>query len=208
MRGKFTKATFLTISLMMVLLIFTASFAVCINNAAATGRAYDLTLHVESGDPSILAGVSFNLWSVGGRSSDSIAYGHDVEMYTRDIVSFDKDGKLSVMCYARTDGSYKAYEETRKNGILYLDPKVYNDSLLWDFYYGKSLGNVPLNKDGLSLTAEMGNTISPDYIYKLDLNVTKEDELIFSGYIIFKCFANGFTPDLIVPLAPAYIYED
>ena len=194
MRGKLTKATFLTVSLMMVLLIFTASFVVSINNAAATGCSYDLKLYVESGDPSVLAGVSFNLWSSGfyGFYPGFFSDGGRVVMLTRDIVSFDEAGKPSATCYAL---SYDDFAPLYNSFVH----KEYYNSIIKDkdeYYYGELLNIVPLDIDGLSLIVEADYTTwtyNPNLL-KMDLHITKEDELIFSGYIIFIRFRNGIQP--------------
>ena len=88
-------------SLLIAFVVLAVSFSVSLNVAASKGAKLESALNVRSGDPSVLEGVSFHVWS----KDDYHVFDYNtLEKFIikRNSVSFDGNGQANILSYART----------------------------------------------------------------------------------------------------------
>ena len=175
MRGKLINCTLRTIALMISTLILVVLFAVYINDGAVSGRTFDMSMHVESGNPSVLADVSFSIWTIrrmGGYNwRNNLGYN-----IMHDIISFDQSGAPSITCSAQM------YEQDVVDTAFESDFFMLHD-FRSDIFLDEP--SWPLQRDGMFLAVSLGYIGGIDDNQLLFLQVTNENELVFSGYIAF-----------------------
>jgi len=144
-----TKKTIRTVTLLIAVVILVLSFSVYVNVAASSGKSVEATLNVASGDPSVLEGLSFNIWS--NLKSDSYFWSArsdslNIVNAMRNTVSFDETGQPGIKNYTQAyagadlekylfgDFTYNTYSETLElSKELELSIGYWNS--FWDYPY-------------------------------------------------------------------------
>jgi len=106
MKNMLTRKTIRAVTLPAAVIILTLTLTLFVNTTAVSGQNFDVPLHVISGDPSILAGMSLNIWA----SRDMYYYGvvsrndsSHVSHITRNKVSFYGTGEPAVKSYSQVN---------------------------------------------------------------------------------------------------------
>lgn len=166
MKNKLTSVMMRTAALFVAFMVVTTAFTIYVNRAAALGREAEAKLHVTSGDPAVLAGMSFNVWSDRNTNYYRSLFNNTL---TRNSISFDETGQSNGTSYAQ------AYEE------------VYND---YDSsgYSRNNEAHISLSED-LELEYWLDRVYQGDswkdvraVISKLQIESSLRDRLIYDRY--------------------------
>lgn len=171
MKNKLTKKTIYTLALLIAVVILTISFAVYVNIAAASGSKVETSLNVTSGDPSVLAGISFNIWSRENKSFGDQYY--QISNIMRNTVSFDETGKPNVTSYSQV------YENT------------YLEDYRLDYFSSGKRVDLYLTKD-LELGYEIGYMSGYNAIPGFQINGFKYNKIIFERAYNTNLYNSGY----------------
>jgi len=137
MKDRLRNKTIRAAALMLAAAIFVLSFSVYVNVTASSGGTAGSPLNVISGDPAVLAGLSFNLWSNRPCNYDNYFFTDNKDDFVkmthvrRDTVSFDETGRPSVKSYVQVyAGAYEIdYAYDSEVGLLGLTKEL--ELTLW-----------------------------------------------------------------------------
>lgn len=100
MKNKMINTTIRVTALLTLMIVLTVSFIIYINRGAALGCKVETSLQITSGNPAVLDGFTFNIWSQSKWTNDNLM----LSIRTHDSVSFDKTGKPNITSFIQMNG--------------------------------------------------------------------------------------------------------